>query len=121
MEILVDFGAALSRTIYAKKLPGIVFLIVFATAPVTLLIVVSSPIQRWIAATCLTTALVNIAVIGAVLQTGRVPVLKLTLPLRGRELSTLRPHPSPAYYSPYRASALSTRARSKLWVRRISR
>ena len=96
MEIGVDFGifeflaavgvAALSRAIYAKKLIGVFFLIVSAAAPAALLIVVSSPTQKWFAAVCLATALVNIAVIGAVLQTGKVPVLKLTFLRRGREL-----------------------------------
>ena len=96
MEVFVDLGVfelltalsigALSRAIYARKVLGSLFLLVSAAAPAALLILVSG-FHRWIAAACLATALVNVAVIAAVLQSGKVPVLKLARPLRGREFS----------------------------------
>jgi hypothetical protein len=97
VEIFVDFGlfellvvigiAALARSIYSKKLLGILFLIVSVVAPATLFIIVSGSIQRLIAAACVTTTLVNIAVVGAALQAGKVPVLKFKVPLRGSGLN----------------------------------
>jgi len=102
MEILVDFGlfellvaigiGALARGIYSNKPLGIPFLILSAVAPATLLILVSGSTQRLIAAVCLATTLVNIAVIGAILQTGNVPVLKFKFPLRGSRLD--KPNPT---------------------------
>jgi hypothetical protein len=92
VEIFIDFGlfellaalglAALSRTIYSRKLPGICFLILSIAAPIAMLIVGSSSTQRGTAAfclatACLATALVNAAVVGAVLQNGQVPQLRL--------------------------------------------
>jgi len=88
MEIFVDFGlfellaglgfAFLSRTIYSKRLLGISFLVVSTAAPIAMLVVSSSSTQRWIAAVCIATTLVNAAVVAGALQSGSVSVVKFS-------------------------------------------
>jgi len=87
VEPFVDFGlfevvtliglAALARTIYSRKWLAVVVIGASVAAPAAMLVLAFSASQRLVAAVSLATALVNAAVLAAVVQAGSIPKLKL--------------------------------------------
>jgi len=90
--------AALSRRIYSSRLPAIAFLIASILAPALLLFLAPGTVQKWVAIVSLAASLVNVSVVAAVLQTGKVPALKLPQGMRKRmkQPAFLRRKSSPA-------------------------
>jgi hypothetical protein len=87
MEIFFDCGlfellavvglGALARAIYSRRVVGIAFLVLSAAAPLVMLEMVSGPRLRWAGAVSAAVALVNVGVVAAVMQEGRIPRLRL--------------------------------------------
>ena len=87
VEIFADFGlfevlaaaslAVLARKIYSKKALGVAFLLMSVAAPAATIVASSTSLQRGLALASLVTCLVNVSVVLAVLQAGRIPELKL--------------------------------------------
>ena len=81
MEIFIDFGlfevlvvvglASLSHRIYSSKSLAVPFLIASTIMPIMILILATRSIERCIAVICSATALVNAALIAAVLRDRR--------------------------------------------------
>jgi len=102
----------LSRRIYSSRILAICFLMTSIITPALLLFLAPGTVQKWIAIVCMATSLVNVSVVAAVLQTGKVPALKLPqsmrkpgkfLPHRMRQMifrttesTTVKPGPVPA-------------------------
>ncbi len=92
MEPFVDFGlfevmaavglAAFSTSIYRRKSLGIPVILASIAAPAAMLFCASSATQRFLSLVCLATALVNAAVLAAVVQAGSVPKFRLPWPSR---------------------------------------
>jgi hypothetical protein len=91
MEIFFDFGlfellaaaglAAISRTIYSRRLIAPIFLAASVIAPVLTLVGASHSFERTTASLSVAFGLVNAAVIAAVLQAGELPQLRIPRPL----------------------------------------
>jgi hypothetical protein len=91
MEIVIDCGlfellavvglGTFARAIYSRRVVGIVFLVLSAAAPLVMLEMVSGPRLKWVGAVSAAMALVNVGVVAAAMQEGRIP--RLRLPRRG--------------------------------------
>ena len=78
MEIFVDFGlfellialglASASRTIFSHRRLAVLFLIWSVLAPIAVLVVARTELLRWLAMACLVPALINVAVIAALMR-----------------------------------------------------
>src|SRR4051794_13475381 len=87
MEVFLDCGlfellavvglGVLARAIYSRRIVGIAFLALSAAAPLVMLAMVSGTRLRWAGAVSAVMALVNVGVVAAVVQEGRVPRLRL--------------------------------------------
>ena len=87
MEVFIDFGlfellavvglGALARAIYSRRVVGIAFLVLSAAAPLVMLEMVSGPTLRWAGAVSAALALVNVGVVAAAMQEGRIPRLRV--------------------------------------------
>jgi hypothetical protein len=87
MEIFIDCGlfevvavvglGAIARAIYSRRVVGIAFLVLSAAAPLVMLEMVSGPKLRWAGAVSAGMALVNVGVVAAAMQEGRIPRLRL--------------------------------------------
>ena len=83
MEPFVDFGffeflAAsglvwLGRKIYATRVTGLGLLIVSIVAPAAMVVVSPGGIGRWVAVICLSSSVVNSAVLLPLMMRGRLP------------------------------------------------
>jgi len=90
MEIFVDFGVfelvaaisllAVARQVYSHRVFGALFLVASVASPAASTFISTNGEMRWLTAASLGTALVNAAVILAVLQRGDLPAL--TVPRR---------------------------------------
>jgi hypothetical protein len=86
MEIFVDFGlfeivaalglSAVARHVYARSALRLLFPAVSIAAPAAVILLAPTEGVRWLGAACLATALVNLAVVLAVIQRGEIPRLE---------------------------------------------
>jgi hypothetical protein len=86
MEIFIDCGlfellavvglGTLARAIYSRRVLNVAFLVLTAAAPLVMLEMVSGPRLRWAGAVSAAMALVNVGVVAAAMQEGRIPRLR---------------------------------------------
>jgi hypothetical protein len=97
MEIFIDCGlfellavvglGTLARAIYSRRVLGIAFLVLSAAAPLVMLEMVSGSMLRWAGVVSAAMALVNVGVVAAAMQEGRIPRLRLQRRREAVELS----------------------------------
>ncbi|MDQ5853881.1 MAG: hypothetical protein M3380_17810 [Chloroflexota bacterium] len=72
-ELLAASGAAaLAKRIYLHQWAAVLFLVVSLIAPLALIFAAHGELARWLAAICLTTALVNAGLIFSLMRDGRL-------------------------------------------------